>query len=749
MKLRIRSLITITLTILCVSPAFSQMGSGNTGTPMRLGAFWDYNINQQRVGFSALPGVGNCCPEFEDAVGTGITAGILFDVHVDPLWMLSFRLSYGTHDATITDTEGLYIQTEGKVQSASIRHAIDSKLSSIDFDFLAGYSLYAGLRLHAGARLGHYVLAEYEQNESLIEPLRYGTFENGRRIRNEQSGEISDVQSLAASLLGGISYHLPLNKSGTVVFAPEFHYVLNLTSVVDGLDWNTDAYHIGIAIKFSLGGATEQLTLPGDPELAAADQNPATGPVNISQPHTEADVRTAVVPESEPRENPEPATGQDDPFPHGQQYGEEPEEDFQEDPEPAPVVEEKIPEPIVPEKAEPESVETPVAPQLTVPLSAVDQVSIDTRGLDDIGSDLPIASIEAEEFAMTNVVTLLNYIFFHDASSEIPSRYNQLEAAATSMFNMSSIHQSDKLNVHHNVLNVIGLRMQEYPDAVLSIIGCNADAGEEEGRLDLSRRRAESVRNYMRKVWNIAEQRLMIISRNLPENPSSSDDLQSVDENRRVELYSDTWEILRPMVWSKNEWKPTPPAVRFVLPRIESKGIIRWHFTVTQKNNLLKEFTGTTKIPEMLDWNIAREQPFVSTVTEDLEYVLRISSGTGQQVSSNVGSLPIQLTTIQDKRIANTEDYEYTTYHLILFEEEEQQKADYQAKVIDMVTSLFGTEAKITVKDAYSETSSKEGFADSSLRLDVNDSVLKSGLPEARFYRRAIKVFVETPAVRE
>jgi outer membrane protein OmpA-like peptidoglycan-associated protein len=148
----------------------------------------------------------------------------------------------------------------------------------------------------------------------------------------------------------------------------------------------------------------------------------------------------------------------------------------------------------------------------------------------------------------------LRVVFFDHNSSEIPERYvRYANYEETLTFEES---QSPNPLIHHrNILNVIGQRMQMHPWAGLTITGCNSNYEEEEGNLDLSKARAEAVKDYLVNVWRIAPTRLTVESRNLPEKASTSSVELGRAENRRVELQSSDAGILKPVLTNNVDMK--------------------------------------------------------------------------------------------------------------------------------------------------------------------------------------------------
>jgi outer membrane protein OmpA-like peptidoglycan-associated protein len=95
-----------------------------------------------------------------------------------------------------------------------------------------------------------------------------------------------------------------------------------------------------------------------------------------------------------------------------------------------------------------------------------------------------------------------------------------------------------------NLLNIVGKRLRDMPEAQLTIVGCNSNVGEEQGRTDISRARAETVRLYLRYLWGIHPSRMEVKAQSLPDVPSANRIPEGRAENQRVELYADSPGIL-------------------------------------------------------------------------------------------------------------------------------------------------------------------------------------------------------------
>jgi outer membrane protein OmpA-like peptidoglycan-associated protein len=162
----------------------------------------------------------------------------------------------------------------------------------------------------------------------------------------------------------------------------------------------------------------------------------------------------------------------------------------------------------------------------------------------------PQATVTVEPRAMTveEVTTidtspLLTYVYFETGESQIPDRYEVFHTQqATNEFEEAKLGTT--MDKYLNVLNIIGKRLRRWPEAKLTLVGCNSAIGEEKGRIDLSRARAEAVRLYLQYIWGIAYSRMKVEARHLPQVPTSNRLPEGQAENQRVEIYSDTPSIL-------------------------------------------------------------------------------------------------------------------------------------------------------------------------------------------------------------
>ena len=201
------------------------------------------------------------------------------------------------------------------------------------------------------------------------------------------------------------------------------------------------------------------------------------------------------------------------------------------------------------------------------------------------------ALVTVEELTTIDTSPMLNYIFFETGKSDIPDLYHLYTSQAnTTAF--SEMNLRGTLEKHYHILNIIGKRLVEFPEAHIRIVGCNSNYGMEQGKIDLSRGRAEAVRAYLRYIWGIDTSRMKVEARNLPAAATTNRLLEGRLENQRVEIHSDIPAILEP-IKSTYVVEMTEAKEFRVFPRIQSGyGIKQWKIELRGDGTLIRSLEG-------------------------------------------------------------------------------------------------------------------------------------------------------------
>lgn len=237
--------------LLMTTECISQTISDNKRE--RFGLFSHVTINIHSVDFRQLPGVENCCPQFDNGTGYGFSFGALYELPLSHKFALSLRASYmdiGAELVAIENKPVFDVTNNRLIQQAPIKHSIMATGSSLGIEPLISLNPVGGMRLYSGFRLGYINSITYAQKET-IDQAGFVFVENRQKVRNEREGNISNIVSLQSSLMLGASMEFPLNKVRTLLLSPEVFFSVGLQNITTDLSWKHNALRLGIALKFA------------------------------------------------------------------------------------------------------------------------------------------------------------------------------------------------------------------------------------------------------------------------------------------------------------------------------------------------------------------------------------------------------------------------------------------------------------------------------------------------------------------
>ncbi|MCU0564434.1 MAG: OmpA family protein, partial [Desulfobacterales bacterium] len=138
-------------------------------------------------------------------------------------------------------------------------------------------------------------------------------------------------------------------------------------------------------------------------------------------------------------------------------------------------------------------------------------------------------------------------VFFPTGRSDLPPSY-ALYKTRTDAEAFRPDEVSGFLSRCFNLLNFAGKAMRDVSDAQLTLVGCTSETGVEKDNLKLAQARAETVKDYLVRVWGVSPSRVLIEARGLPAEASPADTRDGRLENQRVELVFDN-EAARSLVF--------------------------------------------------------------------------------------------------------------------------------------------------------------------------------------------------------
>ncbi len=146
------------------------------------------------------------------------------------------------------------------------------------------------------------------------------------------------------------------------------------------------------------------------------------------------------------------------------------------------------------------------------------------------------------------VEAILPMVFFDGAGSiAIPERYQTFyRTSQTDEYTDSGdvlYIRSDSKTKYYEVLNIIGYRMNQFPESWVELEGCYSTLPGEDP--DVGTGRAEVIRDYLTSIWHLAPERILL--RPARQACDSSDHILRQAEAQRVIIMASDWRLVQPV----------------------------------------------------------------------------------------------------------------------------------------------------------------------------------------------------------
>ncbi|MCX6153520.1 MAG: OmpA family protein [Candidatus Kapabacteria bacterium] len=378
-------------------------------------------------------------------------------------------------------------------------------------------------------------------------------------------------------------------------------------------------------------------------------------------------------------------------------------------------------------------------------------VKLGTYWVDPKGREKELDTVKVLEYVTTRLKPLLNYIFFDESSNILDKRYISMRANDIA-FNISNLHKLNSVDAYYQLLNIVGERMRNNTYSI-TLVGCNSNVGLEANNKELSKKRTETVRDYLLNTWKISASRIKMKFQNLPDKPSRSDEPDGRSENRRVEIYTNNDEILKPIITTETENEIIHKKIKIRFNSNIGSNCKKWSLLVYQNKIEIFRKAGISNLPDFVDINIENDIWNKLKSREQLVYWLSIEGKDNKSYISNRDTIKFNF-----KR----EDKEIGKFSLILFDFDNAEIKDNNKKIAEFIKSRINDKSKITIKgytdrigDAdYNIKLSQERatnlkafmkFENSSIEgLGKSVMLYNNDLPEGRFYSRTVVIEAET-----
>lgn len=412
------------------------------------------------------------------------------------------------------------------------------------------------------------------------------------------------------------------------------------------------------------------------------------------------------------------------------------------------------PEPVI-IPTPPPSIPTPTPP---APIPPTASINVEIIGQDSKSTS---KNINIEEFVSTEMYPLLRYIFFDEMSASIPSRYNTLPRTDVGNINERTLAQKGAMALYYNVLNIIGKRMRENPQATITLTGCLSGSKEELNMPKLAQQRVETIAQYLFEIWGISQQRVRLVQRTLPAVPANIARTEGLEENRRVEISSDYMGITDPIIITDTIIQGTS-MIKYT-PQIQAKeGLNNWNLVIKKDNVPLMELSEKTLPQKPVEYNIIQNNKHQLSSSGNLYAVLTVTDNKNQTIKVSADSIPYSVLSVTDKRKTRKDDNEFDRYRLLLFGYDQSSLSEEHKRILTFIQPRVHNDAKIIIRGStdnigdseYNNTLSLQRAKESAKALGLQAETMGVGtsgagydntLPEGRFYNRTVEIQVTNP----
>jgi outer membrane protein OmpA-like peptidoglycan-associated protein len=693
------------------------------------GIWGSVNLNFHSSDFKSIPSCPSCSPGYKDGFGLGFSLGALVDFPIYDSWSLSGKIFYKDLSGVLTSIESTSIVQKTtndkgeiiyKLAPGEFEHRIDASLSIFGISPSLKYNFYDKFYCNFGIQSAILIQKEYSQVERITKP-NFGTFLDSKgedtysRERNKYSGALKSTNSIHFGANLGLSYKLPMNKKGDIFFEPEISYNFAFSNIISSNQvnkWKVNSLDFGVAFKYS--------PIPKAPLKHEYKKIENIDTIRIISPRHDS-LTLALGSPTIKSDNWETETSL--------------------------IHQETI--------TRTDTIFTPKMYKFTADINAF--------GVDSLGYETDNPKFKIEEFVSNRLDPLLPYIFFENNSSNLDPRYRRVNAEQAINFRIENLFRESVLDIYYNLLNIVGQRLNEHPKAKLTIVGCNADVAEEKGAKALSKTRAEIVKQYLVDIWKIEPERLKIEARNLSTKASTpKNQADKMQENRRVELYSDNYEILKPVFIEKTDRIAYAPTLRFKTDIIAEAGLKQGKIIAFQKSdstNVRFESKISDLIQTAYDWHLNESQKSIPIYSEPIDYYLSVRDEKNKELTIHKSTLPLDVITIQKKRLERLGDYEFEKFSLILFDFNSAKITGNNQKIIDFIKNRITANSEIEILGLTDRTGESERNSELSIQraeavkreIKATTAIPKIGneylydnqLPEGRFYCRTVNIVIK------
>lgn len=513
------------------------------------------SLNKHLVNFSHLPEIPSCCPSYDSGEGLGFFSSVFYSFEISDYLAIQSDLGFKTSKSKFLYEEIKPIRVGNVVTDGSFNHSIDFGLNSLYFAGTSFLNLSVKFRFGAGFWLAYTFSGKVIQSEQILKPDGI-MYENGKRIRDEYSGNIPDFIPFRLAFTLNLDYELPFSLFNSFRLIPRLSYYLDMIPLIKNYSWST--HYLNFSLSFY--HKTDKI----EPEIRKETILEVDTLIQKRK-----DIKDSLFVFGKTLTNTQTIEGKN----------------------------------IITIKEFLRRTDT-----LLVPKKNEISAKIQTYAVYPDSSRKKIFSINIIENYARSLVPLLPYIFFEKNSFEISEKYR---------FNLNNTEKLDYLDpvfLNRHIFKILAVGIKENPGIKIKLFGYT-DKTTEKADCRIAKERATAVRDYFVRNFNIDSSVFDIIASGKncePKNPTLSQNEDGYIENRRVEIEPDNPELLKPIsiITKLNSPQIDPPALEFDPSVTSTESIKSWKLEVFQKDNILLSFSGLglpKKIIQNVDSSLAEK----------------------------------------------------------------------------------------------------------------------------------------------
>jgi outer membrane protein OmpA-like peptidoglycan-associated protein len=374
------------------------------------------------------------------------------------------------------------------------------------------------------------------------------------------------------------------------------------------------------------------------------------------------------------------------------------------------------------------------------------------------GSETPNPVIRIEEVLASKSRPILGSIFFNENFSTIPDRYQFINPADRSRFKVESLALQSDIDTYYHLLNIIGQRMTTKTKAKLTLTGMADAVGEKNNKI-LALSRAEEIKKYLVSVWGITASRISTLTRTTFQ--VNREDTHEAEENRRVEITTDTPEILEELRFDYRGKVVTPPVIKARFDIEAFAGLQAWKLEIAQDDTPLKTVRGGETYPKTFEWNLANAPlDSLPQTTQEISLRIEATDRNSRTARSPFTSLPVEMVSGAKAKGTRTEIYHiYSSMQGV--SAFSSADASVQRQLLTIMRKGVKPGAKIAITgyvDARLSTDNAKALTEQQAQnvanqLNMPDIIAAGGgvasfynntLPEGRLYNRFVQVEIKS-----